>query len=174
MLPRSSALHRERLLSQFILLLSGDCIQGQPGVSCLPAPGGKWKIPGKLSAFRRILDVPQSCRHSWTYFLLLPLAVLIVSCGYALPRSFPSPFPIVFSSPCRTSAMLTTWAAFFAGVPGRPGSPFAELENEPAWKEHRQAMDKAWAKMQDDRLPAMSAFQKTEFSGKPNRAAPSF
>ena len=29
-------------------------------------------------------------------------------------------------------------ARFLAGLPGKPGSPYQELEASPAWQEHRQ------------------------------------
>ena len=115
-----------------------------------------------------------SCRQSWTYSLLLPLVVLIVSCGYASAPQAPRAISNRLLDPVPRERYADDVGRFLAGVPGRPGSPFVELENEQAWREHRKALDKAWAKMQDDRLPAMSAFQKAEFSGKTNPAAPVF
>src|SRR6516164_4422971 len=35
-------------------------------------------------------------------------------------------------------------ARFVAGLPGQPGSPFAEMEDTAAWKQHRKLLDKAW------------------------------
>src|SRR5437764_15332876 len=36
-------------------------------------------------------------------------------------------------------------ARFLAGMPGKPGSPFGDLENTEAWKENRRLLDEAWS-----------------------------
>lgn len=58
---------------------------------------------------------------------------------------------------------------FLAGMPGKAGSPFAELESTPAWSEHARLSDQAWTTFSTDRLPALSAFAQSELSdlGKP-------
>ena len=61
-----------------------------------------------------------------------------------------------------------------AGLPGRPDSPFAKLQDNPAWAKHRQELDTAWTKILNERLPVMSAFQKAEFSRAPATTAPVF
>lgn len=55
-------------------------------------------------------------------------------------------------------------ARFLAGMPGKPGSPFAELENDPAWQEHRQLMDDAWDKADKSIFQGLREFQTTELS----------
>jgi len=41
--------------------------------------------------------------------------------------------------------MPMTRRDFLAGMPGKPGSPFAELESTEAWKENRQLLDQRGA-----------------------------
>jgi hypothetical protein len=53
---------------------------------------------------------------------------------------------------------------FLGGLPGKNGSPFAELEATEAWQEHARLSDKAWTTYAHDRLPALSAFARTELS----------
>jgi hypothetical protein len=56
-------------------------------------------------------------------------------------------------------------ARFLAGLKSRPGSPFAPLEELPAWKQHAAEFDAAFARYDKERLPAMRNFQKTVLSG---------
>lgn len=53
-------------------------------------------------------------------------------------------------------------ARFLAGVPGRADGPFHALESTPAWKRHKASFDIMWAKFEENRLPAMRAFQQKE------------
>ncbi len=62
-------------------------------------------------------------------------------------------------------------ARFLAGVSGRPGSPFAELETEPAWQTYRDEMAGTWGRIQNGWLPPMSEFQKKELAGLPGKNA---
>ena len=61
-------------------------------------------------------------------------------------------------------------ARFMSGMPGIAGSPFAALEADPAWVEHRRALDAAWQKADADRLNGMRTFQKTELDAAALRA----
>ena len=65
-------------------------------------------------------------------------------------------------------------ARYVAGMPGTPGSPFAELESGPAWAEHRRAMDAAWANAERERLVGLREFQKAELNSPPLRETPVF
>lgn len=51
---------------------------------------------------------------------------------------------------------------FLAGLPGRPGSPFLELEQEGAWQAHRAELDKQWRRIEAGALPALRAFYREE------------
>jgi len=65
-------------------------------------------------------------------------------------------------------------ARYIAGLPGIPGSPFAELEADPAWAEHRRAVDAAWANAERERLAGLRLFQRTELNAPPLRDSPVF
>ncbi len=51
---------------------------------------------------------------------------------------------------------------FLAGLPGRPGSPFLELEQEAPWQAHRAELDKRWRRIEAGALPALRAFYQEE------------
>src|SRR6185295_8938215 len=48
---------------------------------------------------------------------------------------------------------------FIAGLPGTPGSPFADLEVTDAWKEHRRQLDEAWHKTEGSLISGLQQFQ---------------
>lgn len=54
---------------------------------------------------------------------------------------------------------------FLGGLPGTPGSPFAGLESQPAWRAHSLELDREWSQVQAVAIPAMSQFQTQELSG---------
>src|SRR5580692_4369571 len=55
-------------------------------------------------------------------------------------------------------------ARFLAGMPGTPGSPYAELEASDVWKEHRRVVDAAWQSAEREQLPGLRKFQADELS----------
>jgi hypothetical protein len=63
---------------------------------------------------------------------------------------------------------------FLAGLPARSGSPLAGLQDEPAWARHRHELDRVWSRIEDERLPAMRAFQKSELGSHPTAESPVF
>jgi hypothetical protein len=65
-------------------------------------------------------------------------------------------------------------ARFLAGLPGRSGSPFISLQDEPAWARHRQELDRSWNRLEGGPLPAMRAFQNSEFGSHLAAALPVF
>lgn len=58
-------------------------------------------------------------------------------------------------------------ARFLAGMPGNSGSPLANMEQDPAWKEHKQLMDAAWARADDKLIRGLKEFQQRELAGAP-------
>lgn len=58
-------------------------------------------------------------------------------------------------------------ARFLAGLPSREGSPYAEFENEPDWKQHAERLNQLWEKTQKARLDQMFDFHKAALSGGP-------
>jgi hypothetical protein len=65
-------------------------------------------------------------------------------------------------------------ARFLAGMPGKPGSPFAELEASAAWKQHRVLMDNAWSPAQDGLIAGLKDFQKQELASASFAGSPVF
>ena len=63
---------------------------------------------------------------------------------------------------------------FLAGLPARPGSSLAGLQNDKAWARHRDELDLAWRRMEGEPLPAMREFQKCELNSGRTAARPSF
>jgi hypothetical protein len=65
-------------------------------------------------------------------------------------------------------------ARFLAGMPGAEGSPFKELEKDPAWQAHRQSMDKGWSGAESTLIAGLGEFQKAELAAQPLATAPVF
>ena len=63
---------------------------------------------------------------------------------------------------------------FLAGLPARSDSPLARFQDGTAWAKHRHELDRAWSKLEGQRLPAMRAFQKAELGSDPAAALPVF
>src|ERR1700733_4785303 len=61
-------------------------------------------------------------------------------------------------------------ARFLAGMPGNPGSPFANLENDDVWREHRDLVNAAWHKADGDLLQGLREFQTQELKSAPMTA----
>jgi hypothetical protein len=55
-------------------------------------------------------------------------------------------------------------ARFLAGLPGTPGSPYAEFEKTEAWKEHSRQLDAMWNEAEGQLLPGLRKFQSDELS----------
>ena len=58
-------------------------------------------------------------------------------------------------------------ARFLAGLPGKPGSSFADAEAQEEWKIHRREIDAMWRPVSERWLPAMTKFRQTELSVPP-------
>ncbi len=50
-------------------------------------------------------------------------------------------------------------------MPGNTGSPFAKLEDDDAWKQHREQVDAAWRKADGELLQGLREFQAQELKG---------
>lgn len=55
-------------------------------------------------------------------------------------------------------------ARFLAGLPGKPGSAFNELQQDKAWELHKAELDRMWSKTAATGLAAMRKFQATELN----------
>jgi hypothetical protein len=78
------------------------------------------------------------------------------------------------SDPVIRSREADDTARFLAGMPGNPGSPFANLENDDVWKEHRDLVNAAWHKADGDLLQGLREFQTQELKSAPMSAGPVF
>lgn len=70
--------------------------------------------------------------------------------------------------PVPQSRQADDFGRFLAGLPGRQGSPFAALEQDPAWAAHSHAFESDWARFDSSRAPVLQEFQKKELYGAPN------
>jgi hypothetical protein len=94
--------------------------------------------------------------------------LLLLACGHSSksestgvqPAAEPTPFP----DPAPKSREVDDAARFLAGLPGKPGSEFAELEKSEAWQVHRDELDKMWGKTESRSLTAMRNFQAKELN----------
>jgi hypothetical protein len=104
------------------------------------------------------------------------LAVLLVSCGRPAAQvvTAVSTRPDPFSAPVPQSREADDAGRFMAGLPGKPGSAFAELEEQEAWKVHRRELDRAWKGMEGEMLPGMRGFQAQELGDKATERAVAF
>ncbi len=94
----------------------------------------------------------------------LPLAILLSGCS--APRQVAAE-----SLPKEQAADLVPHsreandvARFLSGMPGTPGSPYAALEENEVWKEHRRIVDAAWQQAEREQLPGLRKFQADELS----------
>lgn len=110
-------------------------------------------------------------RIQYCFPLTLSLAILLGGCGRASRVSAEGKAQ---TDPVPQSRIADDTARFLAGMPGNPGSPYDNLENEDAWKEHRELVDRAWRKADDDLLKGLREFQARELKGAPMTAGPVF
>ena len=73
-----------------------------------------------------------------------------------------SPRPGLASDPTPIERGADDAARFLAGLPGKEGSPFKELENQEAWKTHSNQLNAQWSNLEATNFPGMRAFQKRE------------
>lgn len=60
-------------------------------------------------------------------------------------------------------------ARFLAGMPSEEGSPYAEYENTPAWKNYAQGAEAQWSSINQSKLPKLYAWRDQELTA-PNKA----
>ncbi len=95
--------------------------------------------------------------------LCLALGLLAVSCSHAqkdVVEQKVSVDRLTVATP--RDRYVDDLGRFLAGLPSRPGSQFAELEQQPAWINHRRELDRGWSRIEETTLPAMRAFQQQE------------
>ena len=104
----------------------------------------------------------------------LAFGLLAISCNHP-PKKV---VEIVSADPFSVATSRDRYAddlgRFLAGLPARTGSPFSELEKQPAWIKHRHELDRDWSRIEEASLPAMRAFQKQELGATPIVKSPVF
>jgi len=106
--------------------------------------------------------------------ILLALPVLFLGCQKSPPA------PSVAKAAQAAETQTPVWsdsmphdreaddtARFLAGMPGNAGSPFAAMESEKTWQEHRQSMDAAWSRADDKLINGLKEFQQRELATAP-------
>jgi hypothetical protein len=107
---------------------------------------------------------------------VLCLAFLLLSCGHAA-KPEPAPVKVVatpFPDPAPQSREANDAARFLAGLPGKEGSSFSELENDAAWKLHKAELDRMWSRTESLGLTAMRDFQTRELNSETVRKSTLF
>jgi hypothetical protein len=123
------------------------------------------------------LILPMCPAHSWcrlSPFLCLFTALLALSCGHTPKTVVAMAPPDRFSEPTPRDRYADDVGRFLAGLPAKPGSQLADLENDKAWMKHRDELDLAWRRMEAEPLPAMRQFQNGELNADRTGSAPVF
>lgn len=97
-----------------------------------------------------------------TVLVLLPLWLMASACSAppAAPKAEAKP-----ERPLTPAAVaFNDTARFIAGLQGRPGSPFAELEKTPAWSEYAKGFEETWAQYDKSQAEPVRAFEQRELA----------
>jgi hypothetical protein len=121
--------------------------------------------PTKSKEFLRVII---RYRSSLIVALLFAFATVSPGCGHS---ASPAAVSSEKKEPAPTAPALVTenreaddTARFLAGVPGNPGSPFAELEQTEAWTDHHARLDSAWHKLEGTLIAGLLEFGKSELA----------
>ncbi len=97
--------------------------------------------------------------------LALSLVALLCSCGRPSENVRKTAFAQQSLSPAPRTRAADDVGRFLAGLPGKDGSPFKDLESQEAWQVHRRDSDRVWSRIEEQWLPPMREFQRKELSG---------
>jgi len=114
----------------------------------------------------------ESGRPKWLSGLVVIAAIAAASCSHPAPPESKVQAPSV--DPVPQSREADDTARFLAGLPSKTGSPYLELEADPAWKEHREVLDRAWHGAQNSLIDGLAEFQKKELATSPLSTEPVF
>lgn len=127
-------------------------------------------LPKAIMALAELSLVRRRCiRYVW-----FCAAVMTLACGHASRTPIQKSALDRLLDPTVRDAYPDDVGRFLAGLPARPGSPLAALQNERAWVRHRGELERGWSGIEGERLPAMRAFQKSELDACPTAASPVF
>ena len=94
-------------------------------------------------------------------------SALFAACCCCAPSSQPPAESKAVKLPLVRNRAADDVGRFLAGLPGKPGTPFADLERQPEWQVHQRELDRMWSPVETQWLPNMTEFQRTELSGPP-------
>lgn len=110
---------------------------------------------------------PFHFKRSWLPVLCLAAASLSCKQQPAPDRGGRGERPAVFSEPAPLDRAANDVGRFLAGLPGAPGSSFADLEKDQAWIAHSRELNEDWTRIETSVLPAMSRFRTEWLSAPP-------
>ena len=117
---------------------------------------------------KELLRVIIRYKSSLLTALLFAFASVSPGCGHSAPPAAASaekkgPAPTM-PVPVPENRDADDTARFLAGMPGNPGSPFADLEKNEAWTDHRARLDSAWHNLDGTLIAGLHEFAKAELS----------
>jgi len=117
---------------------------------------------------KALLRVIMQYRSSLLAALLFAFATVSPGCGHSAPPAADSTekkdLTPAAPAPVPEKRDADDVARFLAGVPGNPGSPFAELEGSEAWKAHQARLDAWWKRAEGTLIAGLRNFGKSEFA----------
>jgi len=124
---------------------------------------------------KELLPVIIRYRTSLLFALLFAFATVAPGCGHSAPPAAASTdkkeAAPAATAPVPENRAADDTARFLAGMPGKAGSPFVELEKSEAWKDHRARLDAGWHKAEGSLIAGLKEFGKAEMSDPALRAA---
>ena len=117
---------------------------------------------------KELLRVIIRYRSSLLLALLFAFATVSPGCGHSASSAADSTekkaTPTAAPVPVPESRDADDTARFLAGLPGKPGSPFADLEQTEAWADHRARLDSAWHNAEGSLIAGLQEFGKAELA----------
>lgn len=111
-------------------------------------------------------------RHSLFSRFLVVSALTLAGCQqsrHPAPATAQAakPAPPSYVLPIPADRRVDDLARFLAGLPGKEGSGFKDLENGPVWTTHVAQSDQGWSRFLTSRQPSMREFTKTHLMQAP-------
>ena len=117
---------------------------------------------------RSLSPVINQFRSPLVATLLFAFATASPGCGHSTqPATKPSAQKKTTAAtlpPVPESREADDIARFLAGMPGKPGSPFTDLEQTEAWASHRAGLDAGWNRLDGTMVAGLQDFAKTQLS----------
>jgi hypothetical protein len=95
----------------------------------------------------------------------ISLILLLAACGRPGGKTARKPGERLFTEAAPRARAADDAGRFLAGLPGKAGNTYKDLESEAAWVAHSRESDRLWEQVANRWVPAMGAFQKRELAG---------